>query len=67
MTRLQVQVPVTRFSVAYEVGEARPYSAFERLLLRAISDGSTDIQSLASHFAVPTRLIIEGVVTLIHA
>lgn len=67
MTRLQVQVPVTRFAVAYELGEARPYSVFERLLLQAISEGVSNLDVLAGSFAVPARLVIEGVVTLIEA
>jgi hypothetical protein len=67
MTRLQVQVPITRFAVAYEIGEARPYSVFERLLLQAIQEGASNLDSLATAFAVPPRLVVEGVVTLIEA
>jgi len=67
MTRIQVQVPVTRFAVAYEIGEARPYSVFERLLLQAIQEGASNLDSLAAAFAVPARLVVEGVVTLIEA
>jgi phosphatidylserine/phosphatidylglycerophosphate/cardiolipin synthase-like enzyme len=67
VTRLQIQVPVTRFAVAYEIGEARPYSVFERLLLQAITEGVSNLDLLAASFAVPARLVIEGVVTLIKA
>lgn len=67
MTLIQVQVPVTRFAVAYEVGVSRPYSVFERIVLKAIDDGATDIDALSSLLAVPGRLVVEGVVTLIHA
>jgi hypothetical protein len=67
MTLIQIQVPVTRFSVEYEVGASRPYSVFERLLLRAIDGGIADVDSLSALLAVPARLVVEGVVTLIHA
>ena len=48
MTLIEVQIPVTRFAVSYEIGQARPYSVFERLVLKAIADGSTDLATLAS-------------------
>jgi hypothetical protein len=64
---IQVQIPVTRFAVAYEVGLRRPYSTFEHLLLAAIDRGASDLETLSSMFAVPGRLVVEGVVTLVHA
>ena len=67
MNAIQVHIPVTRFAVAYEVGGSRPYSVFERLLLRAIESGATDLEALSVMFAVPNRLVVEGIVTLIQA
>ena len=67
MRVIQLQIPVTRFAVAYETGGARPYSGFERLLLEAIDDGIARLDELTSVFAVPSRLVVEGVVTLIQA
>ena len=67
MKVIEVQIPVTRFAVAYETGGARPYSGFERLLLQAIDGGASGLDELTSVFAVPSRLVVEGVVTLIQA
>lgn len=67
MTLIEVQIPVTRFAVSYEIGQARPYSVFERLLLKAIADGSTDLATLTSRFCTPGRIVVEGVVTLVQA
>ncbi len=67
MTLIEVQVPVTRFAVSYEIGQSRPYSVFERLLLKAVADGSTDLATLTAQFCVPARIVVEGVVTLVQA
>jgi len=67
MTRIPVHIPVTKFAVDFELGEARPYSQFEQLLLESVDTGVSTIEALAESMAVPTRLVIEGVVTLVHA
>lgn len=60
-------VPVTLFSVTYETGRGRPYSSFESLVLRAIAGGITDLAGLEAEFKVHPRVLIEALVTLIHA
>lgn len=63
----RVIVPVTLFSVHYETGAGRPYSEFERLMLRAVADGISNLAALQAHFQLHRRVIIEALVTLIHA
>lgn len=60
-------IPVTLFSVTYETGSGRPYSGFERLVLKAIAGGRTDLAALEREFRVHRRVVIESLVTLIHA
>lgn len=51
----------------HEVAAGRPFSQLERMLLRAIKEGATELTSLQSIFEVHPRLLIEGLVTLTHA
>ena len=60
-----VLIPLSRFRVKYDLASGRPYSRLEGLILRAIADGYGSVDSLCSLFKVPSRLVIESVVTLI--
>ena len=60
-------VPVSRFCITYEVAAGRPFSQLERLILRAIREGTTDLVELQKTFEVHPRLLIEALVTLTHA
>jgi len=62
-----VLVPVSQFSVRYEVVGGRPYSRFEQLVLRAIDGGLTSLGELEQEFKLHSRLIIEALVTLTQA
>lgn len=62
-----VLVPLSRFRIAYEVAAGRPFSQFERLILRAIKEGASELSELRATFQVHPRLLIEGLVTLTHA
>ena len=62
-----VLVPLSRFRIAYEVAAGRPFSQFERLILRAIKEGASELSDLRATFQVHPRLLIEGLVTLTHA
>jgi hypothetical protein len=60
-------LPIARYRVEYQVASGRPFSSFERLLLRAVNDGHGTVDTLADMFAVHRRLIVEGLVTLMQA
>jgi hypothetical protein len=60
-------LPVARYRVEYQVASGRPFSSFERLLLRAVHEGHDTIAELARVFALHNRVIIEGIVTLMQA
>ena len=62
-----VLVPLSRFGVTYEVAAGRPFSEFERLILRAIQEGTTEVAALLDIFKVHPRLLTEGLVTLTYA
>lgn len=62
-----VLVPLARFRVRYEVATGRPFSGFERLILAAVARGATRLEELGETFAVPARLLVEGLLTLTHA
>lgn len=62
-----VLVPLSRFRITYEVAAGRPFSQFERLILRAIKEGASELSELRDEFQVHPRLLIEGLVTLTHA
>jgi hypothetical protein len=65
--RTRIAVPVAVFSVSYELRSGRPYSSFERLVLRAIVEGVTSLGDLEAAFAVHRRVLVESVITLVHA
>ena len=60
-------LPVSRFSVAYELAAGRPYSRLERRVLEAVAAGGASLDELASLFRVHERLLVECVVTLVGA
>ena len=60
-----VLVPLSRFRAQYETASGRPYSTLERLTLRAIADGATNVDHLSEQFRVHPRLLVEAVVTLV--
>lgn len=65
--RTRIAVPVAVFSVSYELRSGRPYSGFERLVLSAVVDGTTRLADLEATFAVHRRVLVESVITLVHA
>ena len=62
-----VLVPLSRFRITYEVAAGRPFSQLERMILRAIKEGVSELAELRETFQVHPRLLIEGLVTLTHA
>lgn len=60
-------LPIARYKVDFQVASGRPFSSFERLLLKAVQSGSGNLAKLAQVFAVHRRLVIEGLVTLMQA
>jgi hypothetical protein len=60
-------LPIARYRVEYQVASGRPFSSFERLLLKAVQAGHGSVGSLAGMFAVHRRLVVEGLVTLMQA
>lgn len=60
-------LPIARYRAEYQVASGRPFSSFERLLLKAIREGQDNLSQLARTFAVHQRLIVEGLVTLMQA
>lgn len=62
-----VLVPLSRFRITYELAAGRPFSQLERMILRAIKEGASELAELRETFQVHPRLLIEGLVTLTHA
>ena len=60
-------VPISRFRVTFEVAAGRPFSQLERMVLRAIQEGVTDLDQMESTFQVHPRILIEALVTLTQA
>ena len=60
-------LPIARYRIQYQLASGRPFSSFERLLLRAIHQGEKNLSTLAHKFGVHRRLVIEGLVTLMQA
>lgn len=60
-------LPITRYRVDYQVASGRPFSSFERLLLKSVKSGQGTVSDLAQIFCVHRRLIVEGLVTLMQA
>ena len=60
-------IPISRYRVEFQVAAGRPYSAFERLVLDAVAEGQTSLQSLKTLFGIHPRVIIEGLVTLMQS
>jgi hypothetical protein len=62
-----VLIPVSRFRISYEVASGRPFSQFERLVLKAIQQGACVLADLQEAFQIHPRLVIEALVTLTQA
>jgi hypothetical protein len=65
---IRVLLPVNLYKVKYQLAHGRPYSRFEELLLRAISEDAGEgrtFDQLRHEFQVHVRLLTEGLVTLI--
>ncbi|WP_432075167.1 hypothetical protein [Streptomyces wuyuanensis] len=66
---IRVLLPLSMYSVTYELAHGRPYSRLEQLLLRAVDElpGPTGctFRELSDVFRVHDRLLTEGLVTLI--
>ena len=60
-------LPIARYRVDYQVASGRPFSSFERLLLKAVGEGHGSVPALAKIFCIHRRLIVEGMVTLMQA
>jgi hypothetical protein len=60
-------LPIARYRAEYQVASGRPFSTFEKLLLRAVQHGGNSLSDLAKTFGVHRRLIVEGLVTLMQA
>lgn len=60
-------VPISRFRIAFEVAAGRPFSQLERMVLRAIKEGVTDLERMQASFQVHPRILIEALVTLTQA
>lgn len=60
-------IPVSLFRVKYELGEGRPYSQLQCLVLKAIDEEvANNLESLYEIFQVHRRILIEVLVTLTH-
>ena len=64
---MKVLLPISQFRISYEVAAGRPYSRFEALTLKAISQGATSLAALKEIFHVHPRLTIDALVTLTQA
>jgi hypothetical protein len=60
-------LPIARYRVDYQIASGRPFSSFERFLLRAVREGHGSVPKLARMFCIHRRLIVEGLVTLMQA
>jgi hypothetical protein len=60
-------LPIARYRVDYQIASGRPFSSFERLLLKAVKEGHNSVPALAKIFCIHRRLIVEGLVTLMQA
>lgn len=60
-------LPISRYRVTYDIGAGRPYAALEALTLRGVGSGIGNVGDLSSTFRIHPRLVIESVITLIHA
>lgn len=59
--------PSSKFRVRYEVAEGQPYSHLDRMILKAVAEGSCTQDSLVKVFNVHHRLVIQSLVTLTQA
>ena len=62
-----VFLPVSLYKVKFKVAAGRPFSRFERLVLRAIGAGTNQLDDLVKLFCVHRRMVVESLVTLMQA
>lgn len=55
------------YKVKFKVAAGRPYSQFERLLLKAINAKRNELDDLVKLFCVHRRMVVESLVTLMQA
>jgi len=60
-------LPVSMYKVKFKVAAGRPYSQFERLVLKAISTKTNELDDLVKLFCVHRRMVVESLVTLMQA
>src|SRR6266849_5561125 len=60
-------LPVSLYKVKFKVAAGRPFSRFERLILKAIDAGTNELDDLVKLFCVHRRMVVEGLVTLMQA
>jgi len=62
-----VFLPVSLYKVKFKVAAGRPFSRFERLVLKAINTGTNELDGLVKLFCVHRRMVVESLVTLMQA
>ncbi len=60
-------LPVSLYKVKFQIAAGRPFSQFERLVMKAIDNGKTTLGSLVDIFRVHRRMVVESLVTLMQA
>ena len=60
-------LPIARYRAEYQVAAGRPFSTFEKLLLRAVQGGEDSLSALAKRFGVHRRLIVQLLRTIMQA
>ena len=60
-------VPISRFRSDIRGRCRPPFSQLERMVLRAIKEGMTDLERMQTTFQVHPRILIEALVTLTQA
>lgn len=60
-------LPVSLYKVKFKVAAGRPFSRFERLVLKAISAGTIHLDDLVKVFCIHRRMVVESLVTLMQA
>lgn len=60
-------LPVSRYRVSYDLCVGRPFSRFDHLVLRAISEGCGDLDNLNVMFRMHRSVLVGTVVTLVQS
>lgn len=64
MTIISLLIPLSRFTVEYEVQIGRPCSELDELVLRSIAEEAASMRELEERFKLRSRLLIEILITL---